>query len=119
MISPSWSLSQASLLGSGFLGHNRLAAGYNALLLLVDLNNLQLEVLANKVGNLFHIALGQLGRGYESAHAFHISDQAALDSLLANAVDILACLVLGHQRIPSLAVDDVALETAAHCPRRR
>ena len=97
------------LLGGGFLRHHGLAAGDDALLLLVDLNDLQLHFLADEISNLFHIALGQLGGGHEGANALDIGDQAALDGLLAGAVHIFARFILCHQGFPGLAVDNVAL----------
>ena len=97
------------LLGGSFLSHDGLAGSNDALLLLVHLDDLQLHLLADEVRDLLHIALGQLGSGNEGAHALHIGDQAALDGLLADAVHILARIILGHERFPGLAVDDVAL----------
>ena len=98
------------LLGGAFFRQHLLAAGHDALLLLIHVDDLELHVLAHELVDLFHIAGGQLRRGHESADAaVHQGKQAALDGLLAYGVHILVVFILFHQRVPHLAVDDIAL----------
>ena len=97
------------LAGSGLLSNDSLAGSHDALLLLVHFDDLEFHFLANELFNLVNIVLRELGGGHESTHALNISNQAALDGFLANALDILARVVLGDERFPRLAVDDVAL----------
>ena len=97
------------LLRGGFLSHNGLAAGDDPLLLLIDLDDLQLHFLADKITDLFNVALAQLAGRHESADTADIGDQAALNGFLADTVNVFACVVLFHQGVPRLAVDNVAL----------
>ena len=93
----------------GLLSDDLLAGSDDALLLLVDLDDLQLHFLADEVSDLLDVVLSQLGSGHEGAHALHVADQATLDGFLAGADNVLAVLVLGQQGLPGLAVNDVAL----------
>ncbi len=90
--------------GQGFL-----AAGHHAFFAVIDLDDLQFHVLADELGDLFHIALGQVGGGDEGAHALDVSQKAALDGFLAHAVYQLARFILAFDFFPQLAVDDIAL----------
>ena len=75
----------SGLLGGGFFFDDLLAAGHDALLLLIHIDDLQLHILADELGDLFHIALRQLGSGHESANAaLDAGQQAALDGYLAH-----------------------------------
>ena len=101
---------RGSLLGRVFFFNDLLAAGHDALLLLVYVNDLQLHGLAHELADLFHVALRQLGSGHESADAaLDAGQQAALNGFLAHGVDVFVVLEFFHQRFPSLAVYNVAL----------
>ena len=98
------------LLLLGFFRHQHgLAAGDDALLGLVDLDDLQRHGLAHELVDLLDIAQGKLAGGDEGADAAHVGQQAALDGFLADAFDELAGLFLGADVFPRLAVDDVLL----------
>lgn len=108
-----------SLAGGGLLRQDRLAGSHQAALLLVDLDDLELEGLADELVDLLDVALGELGGGDEGADAVDIGDQAALDDALADALDVLVVLVLFHQSVPILAADDVLLGEENIALRRR
>ena len=93
-----------------FLGlQHGLAGRDDALLGLVDLDDLQLHGLAHELVDLLDITQRQLGSGNEGAHAFDVRQQAALDGFLANAFDEFAGFFLRADVFPGLAVDDVLL----------
>ena len=100
--------------GLGLLGlfldlQNRLTGRDDALLGLVDLDDLQVHFLAHELVDLLDVAQGQQGSGNKRTNAHHVGQQTALDSLLAHALDGLLVVVSGHDRIPNLTVHDIAL----------
>ena len=97
------------LLRGGFLTHHGAAAGHDAALLLIHLDDLELEGLAHEIADLFNVAVGELRRRHEGANAVDRANQAALDNLFAHALDILVVLVLLDKLREGLAVQDVAL----------
>ena len=97
------------LLRGGFFNRHGLAAGDDALLLLVHFDDLQLHGFADEVADLLDVPLAQLAGRYERADAVHGADQAALDGFLAHCVDVFARFPLGHHGVPRLAIDDIAL----------
>ena len=66
-------LLQASAFAGFVLCHDhRAAAADDALLLLVHLDDLQLQGLADELADLLHVAVGELRRRHERADAVHV-----------------------------------------------
>jgi len=97
------------LLFSFFSNQNRLAGRDDALLRLVDLDDLQRHRLTYELVDLLDIVQRQLGCGDEGADAHNVCQQTALNGFLANAFDEFARFFLRADVFPSLAVDDVLL----------
>ena len=87
----------------------RLAAGDDALLGLVDLDDLDGHRLADELADVLDEAAGQVGSRDERTDAHHISDQAAVDGLAAGGFHIGAGVVLGNELFPVLGGHDLAL----------
>ena len=100
---------QLLLAGRLFHLQNLLAGSNDALLGLVDLDDLQGHGLAHELVDLLNIAQGELGCGNEGANAHDVRQQAALDGFLADALNEFAGFLLRNDLFPSLAVDDVLL----------
>ncbi len=98
------------LLLLGLFDHQHgLAGSHDALLRLVNLDDLEGHGLAHELVDLLDVAQAELGSGDEGADAGHVGQQATLDGFLAHALDELAGLLLCHDLVPGLAVDDVLL----------
>ena len=87
----------------------RLAAGDDALLGLVNLDDLDGHRLADELADVLDEAAGQMGGRDERTDAHHIGDQAAVDGLAAGGLDARAGVILGDELFPVLAGHDLAL----------
>ncbi len=92
-----------------FFGQHSFTAGNDALFAAINFDDLQFHRLADKLADFVNIALCQMRCRHEGAHAVNGSQQAALNSFLAHRVHKFAALILCHEFIPQLTVDNVAL----------
>ena len=96
------------LTGSGLLQKHLLDGGHDALALLVDLQDLNLDGLAHVLAEILDIFGGNVRSGDEGADtALHLGDQTALDDFLHHCLEGLALGLLGHEIVPELLALDV------------
>ena len=87
----------------------RLAAGDNALLRLVHLDDLDGHRLAHELADVLDEAAGQVGSRDERTNTHHVGDQAAVDGLAASGFHAGAGVVFSDELLPVLGGHDLAL----------
>ena len=86
-----------------------LAAGDDALLRLVHLDDLDGHRLAHELADVLDEAAGQVRSRNERTNAHHVGDQATVDGLTTRSLHIGALVVFGNELLPVLGGHDLAL----------